>query len=454
MTALLKNKPLPLTYKELWLPEAINTDVTLPIAAPGGHALTMTAAARKGTTCDGVHFTGGATSNVVIADNAIQDGKQAFHITIRFKLDNTFDATAGSDLVLFKKTEGVNIWMKLFLQAADGRLHWDQRNNVGMIFQLASLVTNTWAPGVWHTVTAEFTSTPTQRLLVNGVLEDSGVAAAALTQASGDMIIGNSSDGGVDGFIGTISLAVIGVGATATVALTAAEEGYLVAGLPPATAKVQYMLLFDEGRGTTVYDRGAAGGNGTMDAACTWKWGLVKQPCLSLNALGSYGISSAGLDISGALTIAWVAKMKSTYAATAIDRELIELFISNTEQYTIYYNLLTNDVDFQKICGGGSDKVSYAYTPAIDDYAIIIATASAAGVLNLFVNGALVGTVTYAPAMPATAATAYIGAEDSPANYDISKPLFAAVISGALTVAQAKEYAKFLNSRFGLGLTI
>ncbi len=454
MSTNIKKMPFPVTYRELWLPEGINTDVTLPTAPPKGHGLTLQGA-QKGTTCDGVHLTGGATSNIVIVDNAIQNSQQAFHITIRFKLDTTFDATAPADFVLFKKTEGVNDWLKIFLENADGRLHFDHRIGIGMVFQLAS-ATNSWLAGVWYTVTCELTSTPTQRMIVNGVEEDAHTDAAQPTPASGAMVLFSSADGDADGIVGTVSWVVIGVGATATVALTVLEEGYLNAGIPPVTAKVQYMLLLDEGRGVTATNRGSAGagGNGTLDSACTWKFGAVRQPCLSLDSINDYAVSSSGVDISGAITLVWAGKMKSTYASTAIDRDLIELFIDNTNLYGLYYNLLTNDLDWHKITGGGSDKASGVLAPTIDEYKILIATATVAGVLALYSNGVLLDTGTWAAPMPALAAVAYIGAEDSPANFDISKPLFIGLIEGAFTAAQAKTYSRWLNAKLGLGLTI
>ncbi len=253
--------PVGFSWREFWEAENIN-GLRWPSSLISGNAFTLSRAAKK-TTCDGVHFTGAATSNMVVTNNAIQNSKAAFNITFRFKLNTTFATGAANDYYLFQKTDGVNDYLRIYLENADGRLHIDQHFGGATVFQLASLITNSWTAGVWYTVTLSFTDTPTQRLLVNGVLEDSSAVAANPTPTAGDMVIGSSSDGGVDGIIGTISWIVIGVGATAVVALTAAEETDLNNGLPPPTAKVQYMYMMTEGRGVTVVNAGSSAGNGT-----------------------------------------------------------------------------------------------------------------------------------------------------------------------------------------------
>ncbi len=214
--------PFAISHRELWLPEHIR-GTQLPPFRGDAHALTLTGA-QKRTTSDGVHFTGTATSNIIIAANAGQNAQAACHITIRFKLDTTFAAGAPSNFYLAQKLLAADNYLRVYLKALDGKLYWEQGNLAGGIQFTLTSTTVSWTAGTWYIVTVSLTGTPTQRLLVNGTVEDTDVAAAVATPNGGDIVIGSSSDGGVDGVVGTISWVVIGVGTTAATALTAAEE--------------------------------------------------------------------------------------------------------------------------------------------------------------------------------------------------------------------------------------
>ncbi|KKN16377.1 hypothetical protein LCGC14_0976720, partial [marine sediment metagenome] len=88
----------------------------------------------------------------------------------------------------------------------------------------------------------------------------------------------------------------------------------------------------------------------------------------------------------------------------------------------------------------------------IDDYAIFIGTVTAGGVIKLFANGILHETDTGLAAIAAGGITTYIGAEDTPAFWDVSKPLLVALIDGALTDKQVLAYSRWLDRIFNLGV--
>ncbi len=448
--------PFPLKYRELWLPDRINADSTLPASVLGGHALTFTGT-KKGTTADGVHFTGAATSNLVVAANAIRNAKAALHITIRFKPDTTFATGASGNQYFINQVTGTS-YVRAYLKTTDGKFYWEQDDGAaGAGFSLTS-TTASWTEGAPYIVTVEMTDTPTQRLLVNGVLQDSDTSAAVATPDGGDLIIGSSSDGGTDGFVGTISWVVIGVGATATVALTTDEEADLAKGIQPATAKVQYMFLFDEGRGVTLYDRGSAGGNATLDTACTWAWGQVKQPCLSSDGINDQARSATGINLDGNVSIVWAGKIKSNYtliSATADTRQIIYARgISGS--YEIYLRSATGVTGVQVLVYAGAGKtIAPVDVPAMDDYRIFILTLNTSWAIQEFSNGSLVGSnILNGPFLSGASAFIDFGGSTTATYYDNSKMLFAGIVEGAFTATQAKIYSRWLRDRMNLPITI
>ncbi len=431
----LNRTPFPVTYRELWDPSLIR-GTQLPPFKGDGHVMTLTGASKQ-TTTDGVHFTGAATSNIVVAAAAGQNAKAAFHITIRFKLDATFAAGAAANVILFQKTS-VAEFLRIYLKSADGKLNWDQ----GGGFVLTS-TTVSWTAGVWYIVTCELTDTPTQRLLVNGTAEDTDTSAAVATPNGGDMIIGSSSDGGTDGIVGVISWVVIGVGATATVALTANEETDLAKGIPPATAKIQYMYLFDEGRlGATLTNRGDAGvAAGTLDSACTWAFGQVRQPVLSLDGINDLAVSSTGVNSKEPFTLVYVAKIKSTYSALVNNPKYI--YFHSSSFYVLHDGVETFAYGF------GADRVTLSLT--IDQYAIFHHTYSSTA-NKIYFNGALAdsgdgGIVT------TTLGTFALGSALG-AGFDVSKVLLCAIAETEFTAAQAKAYSRWLRDIMNLPITI
>lgn len=443
--------PFPITFRELWEPDDIGS-LPFPSRVNDGHSLTLTGASKQ-TTADGVHFTGGATSNVVVAANAAQNAKAAFNITIRFKLDQTFAAGAAGDFYLFNKLNAAT-YIRVYLKATDGKLYWEQDNGAGGAgFSLTS-TTVSWTAGAWYIVTLSMTDTPTQRLIVNGSVEDTDISAAVVTPNGGDMVIGSSSDGGTDGIVGIISWVVIGVGATATVALTTSEEADLNRGIPPATAKIQYLYLFDEGRlSATLTNRGDAGvAAGTLDSACTWAYGQVRQSALSPDGINDTAISNAGLNISGNLTIAWVVKAKSTYSALGVSKCLWQVFISGSDYFTFNYDAAV----LALVCLGNSvsKSITDGTAIAIDDYLIYICTINTDGTVKLYRQGTLVNTATGLGIVSGAAATAYLVTNSASGINDVSKVLHWSMAETVFTAAQAKAFSRWLRDRMNLPISI
>lgn len=437
--------PFPVTYREIWLPKAVNGNATLQRSRHNGHDLALTGA-RKGSTVGGVHFDGTATSNMVVAADAVLNNQAKFWLCVRFKLDQPFSSTSPNDQYLYQKKLG-NEYVRLYLESGDGRMYFAQGDGLGgNNFSLAPS-NNTWAAHTWYTIIVSLTDTGAgiQRFLVNGVLLDSDTQAARNTPNGGDLIIGNSSDGAANGLEGTVSIVVDG-----TDDLTTDEETDLFNGIPPADAVNSWPL--DEGRGVTAYDRGSGGNDGTLDTSAKWAWGSCKQPVLSLDGINDHGQSSAGVDISGNLTIVWAAKMKSRYEDTG-DHWIFELYVDANNRISLRHTGVYWRPYFigSGVSGGGVSDTTF---PAIDSYMILILTLTLNGVWQYIKNGSLVEAGTGVGAVSGAAATAYIGCPQALGNYDVSKPLMVALIEGTFTQKQALAYSRWLNNILNIGIVI
>jgi len=452
-TTLEKILPTGKRWRELWLPQDI-VGTHGPPSTPGGHPLTLTNQAAKRTTADGLLFHGAATDNVVIAAHVDHNNKAAFHITIRWTPTQNFSSASAADLVLFRKEADGTHYMTVFLESDTGKLHW-KFVSAGTDFELTS-TTVSWVAGTEYIITLTLNDAPVQRMLVNGTLEDSDTAAAANTPNGGAIVIGSSSDGGTDGFEGIISWIVIGTGATATVGLTTTadtgEEALLNKGIPPATAKVQYLLTLDEGGGLTANNRGSGTNNGVIDTGCTWAFSGVNQAVLSLDGINDYAVSPAAVDISGDITLIWVAKNKTTNDTLAAVHNRFLCRISANDYLTLYTDTGSRTV-WGTSGGGTAVNATYTGTFTIDDYQILIGTESG-GSLALFLNGLLIVTGSGAGVKSAAAATAYLGASSAPAGFDVCKPILVGLVDSALSAQEALALSRFINNWLGLGLKI
>ncbi len=448
----LPKTPFPVTFRELWLPPSIN-GLLLPSSVEGGHLVTLTGA-RLGSTVDGARFRGGATDNLVIPAHGDQQNKAAFHVTIRFRFPEGYAAGDGS-AYLFNWDNGGFDYIRLRFGTGDGKIYFEQGDvAAGNEFQLVGTLT-TWVAGQWYTITARLQDTPEQELYRDGTsVASSAVVTPIDTPAGGDIIIGNSADGGANGAKVDISFVLIGMGATAVVAIDDAEVADLAGGIPPVTAKVQYFFPMDEGRGVTVTNRGNATGDGTLDTGVAWKFGQVEQPALSLNGINDHGQSSAGVDISLPVTWIWVGKMKARYDDVHLSNHYI--FFSRVDvgnAVSFYYSSGFNGITCWAGGGGASNYVVYAGGFTIDDYAVIIGTLNPAGVVTLYLNGNHIDSAA-GVGPPAGMAISYLGATQGPTQWDISKPLMAALIDGVFTQKQARAFSRWLKDIYNLPISV
>jgi len=431
--------PFPVTYRELWLPPSISDHAILPTSVEGGHGLTLTGA-RKGTTVDGVHFYGDAASNISCGN--IFPGDAKHWVSFRFKLDQGYDAASAADQYLWGKVGATYIYLRLI--SGDGRMSF--YTDTGGAASLGITGQNSWNAKQWYHVLASVSDVNGSRFRIDGG-GNQGTGNMNGMPPGGAYIIGDRIDPGAGtGFKGVIADVFCG-----NDDLITAEEDDLAKGIPPADARNVWLL--DEGRGVTAVSRGLAANNGTLDTSCTWAFGQVQQPVISLDGIDDHGVSSAGVNISGDLTFVWVGKMKSTYDGLVTDHYLAHLFVDVNNELRVYYDNAADALRFHAEGGGTAQTVDYTTRPTIDDYIVLLLTLTNAGVLAGFVNGSLIGTAIGVGAIGG-AATAYFGAEQTPSLYDISKPLLVALIDGAFTQQEARTYSRYLKNIFNLPIVI
>jgi hypothetical protein len=435
--------PAGYSWRELWDFKATN-GLIVPSLVRSGHPLTLTNGMAKRTTCDGVHFTGAATS--YINCGAIHDLATTLWMSFRFKLDTNFVA-ATPRMNLFGKWVLSN-YIQVVIETGNTKLYWLSCVAGVNKFTLSvdSPTPGTWVAGQWYHVLVSMSAVNGARLRIdNGVAQTS--ANTDPISAIGTFQIGNLASG-TSGAIGVISDFFCG-----TDDLTLTEEADLYRGIPPADAV--HVWTLDEGRGITAYDRGSAPANGTLGSACKWAQGKTDLACLSPDGIDSYAISSSGVNLAGAVTFVWAGKLKALYSTVSNDHYLFEHYIDNNNYYQMWLNFIAHDFRFMiKAAGTTKDVDLTGFTNSIDDYAIFIATSALDGTIKLYANGILHDTATGAPVMPVGAAQALIGAEDSPAYYDVSKPVIHGLINGALSDREVYELSKEIDQRFKLGIGV
>lgn len=448
MTVGMPLAPFPITYRELWLPPAINNHATLPTSVEGGHGLTLTGAQGR-TTADGVRGNGAVTSNINCGNNAVDNAQVKYWESLRFRPDVNWTAGDG-DQYLWGKFNDATHFIRLRLDSATGNLVFEKdEGGVGFALGIASPAGDgIWHAGVWYHALCSISNTVNARFKVN----DAGLQTDAdntQTPAAGDLCFLDYDDPGAGtGFVGVIADIFCGDDD-----LTGAEETDLYKGIPPV-GNVVHEYLLDEGRGVTAYDRGSGADNGTLDTSPTWAFGQVQQPVISFDCLNDHTQSSAGVHIKEPVTLAWIGKMKSTYDSLIADHMFFEPFIGGDNLFQFYYLRASNVFRFYAAGNNVGQNIDYATKPSIDDYLIMVGTLSATGIVSLYINGVLIGAATGVGAISATAATVYIGAHFGPAIYDISKPLLIALIDGAFTQQQVRTYSRYLKNVFNLPIVI
>ncbi len=445
MAVALPGAPFPITYRELWLPPGIKGWTgPLPSCRHNGHGLAFTGA-RHGTTCDGVHGDGVNTGNINAGANAVDNAAVKYWVGLRFRPDTDWAAGDG-DQHLWGKYVDATHYIRARLDSATGNLIFE-KNEGGATFSMAIASPDgdaIWHAGTWYQALFSISNTAGARFKVNDADLQTDADLNPMPNGGDLCFLDYDDPGAGTGFIG-IEVDIF----AGTDNLTGAEETDLFKGIPPQDAVHTFPL--DEGRGVTAYDRGSGADDGTLDTTATWKFGQVEQPVISLDGIAARCQSSAGLDISGDLTVIWAGKMKSTYTGTfeykdifrfrAPTAHVIEMLESNGGALAVdYYD-------------GASHIVNGFVPSAIDEYQIIISTLSVVGGACLFQNG-IFQDQTAAVTLGAAAATAYIGSTQGGAHLDVSKPLIIALIDGAFTKKQALAYSRYLKNVFNLPIAI
>ena len=441
-------------WREFWDFKNLSNDsitaslIDIPSKVFGGHKLTLTNEAAKKTTVDGVQFTGIVSSVMTVPADAVLNNQTKFWVYIRLKFNETFSsASLGNRHLMDKVNLGQN--MSLRFDTTDGKLYFAGTDGANP-FSLVS-TTESWTEGQWYTIIASISDTgPTQRLLINGVLEDSDTAVACNTPAAGDLLIGNSVGVGTDGFIGVISDIVIGTDNLTTTAGTG-EEALLAKGIPPADAVNLYRM--DEGRGVTCTCRGSGSNDGTLGVIPTWSFGQTKLSCLSLDGIDDYAASQSGVNITAPHTLIWAGKLKSTYVSIPSERTFVEIYIDASNSLRLFAS--TTDIFGFYTEGSNTPKtLSVAVSHSIDDYIIFMGVTLADGTSAFYVNGALVDSETGGGVISAAAATAYLGSNNVPNEFDVSKSGICGLVHGGFSVRDVLLTSRKIDRRYKLGIGI
>jgi len=437
----LSRQPFPITYRELWLPPSINGNASLPSSVSDGHGLTLTGA-RLGSTCEGIHPIDD-NSNISIGNR--YNGINTLWISMRFKLDVEHNNTSAAQWLYGRFVAGTD-YTYLVLWS-DGQLRFTMQTGGTVRFDI-SPSKDTWAPDVWWWVLASMSAGGAKLYYGN---ED--FASGPYTSP----YVGNNPAGVGNDVFGNLRAAypgeiqaVLSDIFAGTDTLTEDEVTDLRLGMPPSDAVTA--LLCDEGRGTTAYDRGSGGWNGTI-TNCNWAWRQVEQPALSFDAQNDSGQSSAGVNASGDKSLVWVGKLKAVYSSDVGLRRFFYLY-TDADNRTGLSGATDGLAFFQEGNGTLVQVTSYAPSPDINSYVVIIGVCDETnGNLTLYVNGSpwdiASGVTPYIGA-----AIAYIGNSDVGTHQDISKPLFIALIDGAFTDKQALVYSRWLKDVFNLPISI
>lgn len=211
-----------------------------------------------------LHFTGGATSNVNLG--TIHDSENKLWISLWFKLDSEWSSAAPADKYLLSKHDGTGDLLRMQFSSASGTLYAQHREASGA-YEGINTTKTSWSADTWYHVLASFSTVNGIRLIIDGgtpTTDTDGQTAISLTA---DFIIGSQTDGATNGVIGEIRDFAMG-----TKDLSTTEERDLCKGIIPADATEFYRL--NEGHGTTAFDLGTGGNDGTIDSANTWETGL------------------------------------------------------------------------------------------------------------------------------------------------------------------------------------
>jgi len=441
------------SWRELWLPQNIIPNSSLLGSIHGGHPLALTGA-QLGSTVNGLEMRGAEL--ITITDHADIHINDSLTVVLpAFILPTIFSAAAGADMGIMNLNNGAVIAR---LNSTTGALDFIFNDVDGGVDEIVSTTKVSWAAGTLWQVAFTFKFAPagtiSVRLYINGVAENTNDQCdQVITVPAGNTRIGTD---GVTFFTGKFQRMFL---VYSTTVLTAAQLLEIYRGIPYPTNLKAYLPLDHPGRALTMLDR-STGGNcsGTISGtalANIWDFGACKQATLDLDGIVDCGISSAGINISGDLSVIWVGKMKSAYHALSNAKNFYHLRIGANHEIQSVYGT-ENLIKFNIINVAGNVYLDTPLYPAIDDYWIMIGTIDAGSTVNFLINGVLVDSDTQPNLYPGLAATAYIGRDNlGTANrYDVSSLLLLGFVNGALSIPEAKQVSRLINNSLGLGLSI
>ncbi len=415
----------------------------MPSSVPrGGNALTITGGAKR-TTADGLRFFAGANSFCNLG--AIHNSAAKLWVSFRFKLFQNFAAGSANSFQLFGKRVDDNNLIHIYMDIANGFLYF--RHLLGGVTATITTGQSSWSANTWYHVLASISDTAGHRLRI----DNGGAATHANTQAApagGNLVFGDRTTTLGESFSGIMTDVIMG-----TDDLTTDEEADLYKGVPPLDAVNLYTC--DEGRGTTINDRGSGGNNGILGSAASWAFGSCRRPVLSLDGLNDRATSGAApiQNLTGGQTIVWVAKAKSTYSG--LSRVINPWQIGDIGGQN-FLELAVQGGAFRAgiVASGLGSAINLNHSVTIDDYLIIVVTfLGSSGVLNLYSQGYLIGSATRT-GMAATAVRVWLGEDPSETQRDVSKTLLLGVADGVFTARQVRDYSHWLNDTLSLGVSI
>ena len=149
-------------WREFWDFKNTNS-TTVPSSIRSGHALTLQNSAAKRYTCNGVHFTGAATSNINCG--ALYPSAGTLWVSFRFKLDQLHDDSSAIKY-LWGKFNAAADKCVLYLNT-NGRLYFNKRNVTDIV---VVTVQDSWNAGQWYHVLSSWSAVNGMRIIVDSEL--------------------------------------------------------------------------------------------------------------------------------------------------------------------------------------------------------------------------------------------------------------------------------------------
>lgn len=369
---------------------------------------------------------------------------------IVFNLTKAFAAGAANDIHFVNKYDDATNFLLVYLDKATGKLKLSHNEGGGAEDVVSA--ENSWAVDTWYCAVVSCSTTNGQRLIVDNGTPVTAPANTTAISLSADFCLGPYI-GSTEGIPGVVRYLAMG-----NDILTTTEESNLSKGIHPSD--VVNLFLFDEGEGNTCNDRGSGADNGQIGMTpagtpCIWDFtDNPQQNCASLDGINDYLASDAGVMISGDQALAVMVKCKNTQDTALADSILALLRIDANNYLQLFHDSGADGIKITASGSGVAQSVSYTTKPAIGDYRIYVITLTSVGVLCLYINGVLVGTQSGVGAISGAAATAYFGADNTPANYDNNAVIEALQIDGALNGAQVLDFNRSLDKELVLKLGI